>query len=48
MFVQQSLCSCAPGRAHSLEGESPLRPRQGESLAEGKGVHREVESGGSL
>ena len=24
---------CAPGRAHSLEGESPLRPRQGESLA---------------
>ena len=23
----------APGRAHSLEGESPLRTRQGESLA---------------
>jgi hypothetical protein len=23
----------APGRAHSLEGESHLRPRQGESLA---------------
>jgi hypothetical protein len=28
---------CAPGRAHSLEGESPLRTRQGESLAERQG-----------
>ena len=39
---------CAPGRAHSLEGASPLRTRQGESLAKGKGVRREAESGGSL
>jgi hypothetical protein len=28
---------CAPGRAHSLGGESPLRTRQGESLAERQG-----------
>jgi hypothetical protein len=28
---------CAPGRAHSFEGESPLRTRQGESLAERQG-----------
>jgi hypothetical protein len=31
-----------------LGGESPLPARQGERLAEGKGVHREVESEGSL
>jgi uncharacterized membrane protein YidH (DUF202 family) len=29
--------ACAPGRAHSLGGESPLRTRQGESLAERQG-----------
>ena len=37
----------APGRAHSLEGVSPLRARQGEPLADGKGVCREAESEGS-
>ena len=38
---------CAPGRAHLLEGESPLQARQGELLADGKGVRREVGSEGS-
>jgi hypothetical protein len=28
---------CAPGRAHPLGGESPLRTRQGESLAKRQG-----------
>ena len=37
----------APGRAHSLEGESPLHTRQGEMLAEQQRRHREVGSGGS-
>ena len=37
----------APGRAHSLEGVNPLRARQGEPLADGKGVFREEESKGS-
>jgi hypothetical protein len=32
-----ALFVCAPGRAHSLGGESPLRTRQGESLAERQG-----------
>ena len=32
----------APGRAHLLEGESPLHPRQGEVLAERQLHHREV------
>jgi hypothetical protein len=39
--------SSAPGRAHSLEGVSPLQARQGELLADGKGVCREAESEGS-
>ena len=30
-----------------LGGESPLPARRGERLADGKGVHREVESEGS-
>ena len=38
----------APGRVHLLGGASPLQARQWELLAEGKGVHREVESEGSL
>jgi len=29
---------CAPGRAHLLRGESPPHTREGEVLAEGKGV----------
>ncbi|MEM1143935.1 MAG: hypothetical protein AAGI88_15250, partial [Pseudomonadota bacterium] len=33
--------------AGRLGGASPLSARQGERLAEGKGVHREVESEGS-
>ena len=37
----------APGRAHPLGSESLLQARQGEVLADGKGVHREVESEGS-
>ena len=32
---------------NKLEGESPLLARRGEQLAEGKGVHREMESEGS-
>jgi hypothetical protein len=39
---------CAPGRAHSLGGESPLHTRHGEVLAEGKGVLGDWESGGSF
>lgn len=38
---------CVPGRAHLLEGASPLQARQGELLADGKGAHREVRSEGS-
>src|SRR3990167_1054390 len=38
---------CAPGRAHSLGGESPLHTRQGEVLARGKGVAGDCESEGS-
>jgi hypothetical protein len=38
---------CAPGRAHSFGGESPLHTRQGEVLAERQRRHREVGSGGS-
>ncbi len=38
---------CAPGRAHLLGGESPLPTRQGEGLAEGKGVSGDRASGGS-
>jgi hypothetical protein len=37
----------APGRAHSLGGESPLHTRQGEVLARGKGVAGDCESEGS-
>src|SRR6266542_4662518 len=37
----------APGRAHALGGESPLHTRQGEVLAEGKGVAGDCESEGS-
>ena len=33
---------------NKLEGESPLLARRGEQLAEDKGVHREMESEGSL
>jgi hypothetical protein len=38
---------CAPGRAHGLEGESPLLAQEGEQLAGGKDVRREAESEGS-
>jgi hypothetical protein len=37
----------APGRAHLLGGESPLLTRQGEELAEGKGVSGDWASEGS-
>ncbi len=36
------LFCCAPGRAHSLEGESPLHARQGEMLAKRQLHNREV------
>ena len=32
-LTSSCLFFCASGRAHSLVGESPIRPRQGESLA---------------
>jgi hypothetical protein len=38
----------APGRAHPLEGASPLLARQGEELAQGKGFAGDCESEGSL
>ena len=34
---------CAPGRAHGLEGESPLLAQEGEQLAGDKDVRREIE-----
>lgn len=37
----------APGKAHLLGGESPLHTRQGEVLADGKGVVGDCESEGS-
>ncbi len=37
----------APGRAHSLRGESPPHTRQGEVLARGKGFAGDCESEGS-
>ena len=40
-------CRCAR-HDQQLGGESPLSTRWGEGLVEGKGVHREVESEGSL
>lgn len=43
----QAVFLCAPGRAHSLGGESPLHARQGEVLARGKGVAGDCESEGS-
>ena len=38
---------CAPGRAQTLGGVSPLYARQGEALAEGQGQSREAMSEGS-
>ena len=35
--MMPAFCICAPGRAHSLGGESPLHTRQGEVLAERQG-----------
>ncbi len=40
-------CNRCARHGNELEGESPLLARRGEQLAEGKGVHREVESEGS-
>lgn len=37
----------APGRAHSLGGESPLHSRHGQVLAEGNGFPGDRESEGS-
>ena len=42
-----NLFFCAPGRAHPLEGASPLLARQGEELAYGKGFAGDCESEGS-
>ena len=41
-----SVFMCAR-QEQQLSGERPQRARQQEALAEGKGVHREVESEGS-
>lgn len=37
-----------PARTYSNGCKSPSRPNSGKATAEGKGVHREVESEGSL
>ena len=39
--------SCAPGGARFLRVKVPNPPGSGKDIAEGKGVHREVESEGS-
>ena len=46
-MIRWLLFCCVPGRAHLLEGESPLYTRQGEVLAERQLHHREVLWGGS-
>ena len=38
---------CAPGGARFLRVQVPNPPGSGKDVAEGKGVHREVESEGS-
>ena len=38
---------CAPGGARFLRVQVPNPPGSGKDIAEGKGVHREVESEGS-
>ena len=38
---------CAPGGARFLRVRVPNPPGSGKDIAEGKGVHREVESEGS-
>jgi Reverse transcriptase (RNA-dependent DNA polymerase) len=42
--VTAYLCQCAPGRAHSLGGESPLHTRQGEvtGFGPGRSAHQAV------
>ena len=40
-------CICAPGGARFLRVKVPNPPGSGKDIAEGKGVHREVESEGS-
>ena len=42
-----SLFECAPGGARFQRVQVPNPPGSGKDIAEGKGVHREVESEGS-
>ena len=39
--------ACAPGGARFLRVQVPSLPGSGKDIAEGKGVHREVESEGN-
>ena len=45
--VRPHLHWCAPGGARFLRVQVPSPPGSGKDIAEGKGVHREVESEGS-
>jgi hypothetical protein len=45
--LRPALFLCAPGRAHSLGGGSPLHSRHGQVLAEGNGFSGDRESEGS-
>ena len=45
--MPQYLFLCAPGGARFLRVQVPNPPGSGKDIAEGKGVHREVESEGS-
>ena len=47
MKVVHQLFSSAPGGARFLRVQVPNPPGSGKDIAEGKGVHREVESEGS-
>ena len=47
LCVMQGAFSSAPSGARFLRVEVPNPPGSGKDIAEGKGVHREVESEGS-
>lgn len=47
LWRRRSHINCAPGGARFLRVQVPNPPGSGKDVAEGKGVHREMESKGS-
>ena len=47
LYSYTGVCWCAPGGARFQRVQVPNPPGSGKDIAEGKGVHREVESEGS-